>query len=199
MKYVLVVGLSFYLIIFPSVSRAEVRGRIFSVPISFSSNESVTAVDYIVDVKGGEVISFNCGSIEFTKLIQQENRCVSFNPHGSRSSTIGTVKVRSESDAAELVVNVTGMMSNAFGTEPTLRVFNGGRFPITDQEVTHRMGDLNGDSQITIHDFGIFAGYYAKRDIDNDSAVELQIADLDNNGIISIFDLGRLVELFRSR
>jgi hypothetical protein len=93
-------------------------GDEISVPITFTSSEPVTAVDYTITINNGTLSSLTCGGPGFENTeVSDGTHCVIFNPNGMIQGSIGNVVVSTNS-IGSLTVGATGFASNRNGERP---------------------------------------------------------------------------------
>jgi hypothetical protein len=125
------IAIIFLLRPFVSTSYAEKVGEKIEVPITFTSSDPVTAADFRISIKGGRLISLECGGVDFQQLlVSQNNNCVVFNTEGGSTDGVLATVVVQANKRGTLEVTTAGNLSTAEGKEPKTSTVTGATYEI---------------------------------------------------------------------
>jgi hypothetical protein len=130
--WILSAAISTFFLLHPESVYANTIGTVIQVPITFSANENVTALDYTVSVTNGTLTGLNCGGVGFTTISSSASNCVLANlSGGANNGRVGTATVRA-TVVGTLSVNVSGSLSNAEGKNASGGRISGATYTITE-------------------------------------------------------------------
>lgn len=107
-----------------------------TIPITFTSNEVVTAADFEFQVANASIAEINCGGDGFSELIKDESGCVVFHPSGGETEgTLATLSLTVDAHEGGMEskpeVGIVATLSTVDGVEPSTYEVLAGEYTVT--------------------------------------------------------------------